>query len=119
MLELKNPPPQGHHAGVQFYNFTMRIHGNVFDSSPGAQGYFEMPKACHYERNHSVLAMFNASRGEVEFTILNTHSDKIFCPRPDKKEDALVDRCAGAASCYQVSGEWLSVVSRFAEHGRD
>ena len=45
--------------------------------------------------------MFNASRGEVEFTILNTHSDKIFCPRPDKKEDALVDRCAGAASCYQ------------------
>ena len=65
MLELKNPPPQGHHAGVQFYNFTMRIHGNVFDNSPGAQGYFEMPKACHYERNHSVLAMFNASRGQV------------------------------------------------------
>ena len=101
MLDLKNPPPQGHRAGAQFYNFTMRIHGNVFDNSPGAQGYFEMPKACHYERNHSVLAMFNASRGEVEFTILNTHSDKIFCPRPDKKEDAPVDRCAGAASCYQ------------------
>lgn len=101
MLDLKNPPPQGHHAGAQFYNFTMRIHGNVFDNSPGAQGYFEMPKACHYERNHSVLAMFNASRGEVEFTILNTHSDKIFCPRPDKKEDAPVDRCASAASCYQ------------------
>ena len=72
MLDLKNPPPQEHRAGTQFYNFTMRIHGNVFDNSPGAQGYFEMPKACHYERNHSVLAMFYASRGEVEFTILNT-----------------------------------------------
>ena len=101
MLDLKNPPPQEHRAGTQFYNFTMRIHGNVFDNSPGAQGYFEMPKVCHYERNHSVLAMFNASRGEVEFTILNTHSDKIFCPRPDKKEDAPVDRCTGAAPCYQ------------------
>ena len=115
MLELKNPPPQGHHAGVQFYNFTMRIHGNVFDSSPGAQGYFEMPKACHYERNHSVLAMFNASRGEVEFTILNTHSDKIFCPRVTKQSgqmpDEPVDRCNGG--CYSTGLNGKKFTGRF------
>ena len=105
MLDLKNPPPQGPRAGAQFYNFTMRIHGNVFDSSPGALGYFEMPRACHYERNHSVLAMFNASRGEVEFTILKTHSDKISCPRSEREgtaqADVMVDRCTGG-SCYNT-----------------
>jgi hypothetical protein len=115
VLELKNPPPQGHHAGVQFYNFTMRIHGNVFDSSPGAQGYFEMPKACHYERNHSVLAMFNASRGQVEFTILNTHSDKIFCPRvtkqPGQMPDEPVDRCNGG--CYSTGLNGKKFTGRF------
>ena len=102
LLDLKNPPPPGHQAGAKYLNFTMRLHGNVFDNSPGAAGFFEMPAMCYYERNHSVLAMFNISRGDVEFTILNTHSDKLGCgmDTPVKQPD----RCTSGRCQERLDG---------------
>jgi len=99
-LELKNSPPENYVNGVKYFNFTMMLHGNVFESSPGAQGFFEMPQACSYERNHSVLAMFNASSGDVEFEILDTHSDKIGCFNFGSAGQTL-NRCA-AGRCYSA-----------------
>jgi len=97
-LHLKNAPPTNSMNGAKHFNFTMMLHGNVFDSSPGAQDFFEMPKACSYERNHSVLAMFNASSGNVEFQILDTHSDKIGCFNYGS-DGVSLNRC-GSGKCH-------------------
>jgi len=94
-LDLKNTPPRNSiRQGARYFNFTMMLHGNVFESSPGAQGFFEMPQQCSYERNHSVLAMFNASSSDVEFEILDTHSDKLGC-FDTGSDGKSYDRCTG------------------------
>eukprot|EP00961_Rhodomonas_salina_P247934 3350436-Rhodomonas_salina.1 len=76
-LELSNePPPDATEANL---NFTMMIWGDVFISSPTAEGFFGMPEKCNYVRNHTIHAEFNASSLEVVFTILATTSDLEEC----------------------------------------
>ena len=105
-LELRNPPPNAPAEGAQHFNFTMMIHGNVFESSPNTDpSYFEMPMQCSYERNHSVLATFNASSGDVVFEILDTHSDKLGCFKkaaPGAVQPEAQDRCT-PPPCYDRS----------------
>eukprot|EP00960_Hanusia_phi_P041940 755227-Hanusia_phi.AAC.1 len=60
-------------------NMVMRFYGDVFESSPGSKGYYGMPDGCKYERNHSVMAYFNASSGQVRFDIKQTTSDYVAC----------------------------------------
>jgi hypothetical protein len=104
-LELRNPPARDPVQSAQHFNFTMMIHGDVFKSSPDTdKTYFEMPIQCSYERNHSVLAMFNASSGDVTFEILDTHSDKVGCFKVLDPQPVAQDRCTPTpgSPCYPM-----------------
>ena len=106
-LELQNPPPRPPAESAQHFNFTMMIHGNVFVSSPNTDpSYFEMPIQCSYQRNHSVLATFNASSESVVFEIRDTHSDKIGCFKKLDPQPEAVDRC-NPPDCSYNSGNSL------------
>ena len=85
----------------------MLLKSNVFLNSPGAEGYFEMPHVCEYERNHSVLALFNASNGKVDFTILDTHLDSLGCHNrvpAGTEQPGVIHRCGAPGGppqkCY-------------------
>ena len=110
-LELQNMPTTAAQNDTQNFNFTLSIRGDVFESSPGARyphstaaekdTFFEMPAECRYERNHSVLATFNASKltsegfGEVEFLIQRTTADILGCfEHPGPAADPLKDICS-------------------------
>ncbi|EKX44701.1 hypothetical protein GUITHDRAFT_139625 [Guillardia theta CCMP2712] len=77
-LILQEPPGAPVNSELKL-NLTMRFYGDVFESSPGSKGYFGMPDGCRYERNHSVMAYFNASSGRVRFDIYKTTSDYLAC----------------------------------------
>jgi len=108
LLDMKTPPTSPLVSGAQYYDFTMMMYGDVFVSSPGANGYFQMPEMCAYMRNHSVKAMFNASNSNVEFEIVNTHADKLGCFNPGDTKAAckstakgcMMDRCEDVSQCY-------------------
>lgn len=109
-LRLHNPPTQPVSGGRDlFLNMTMLLKSNVFLNSPGAEGYFEMPHVCEYERNHSVLALFNASNGKVDFTILDTHLDSLGCHNrvpAGKEQPGVMHRCGAPGGppqkCYKA-----------------
>ena len=117
LLDMKPRPTSPPVSGAQYYDFTMMMYGDVFVSSPGAKGYFQMPEMCSYMRNHSVTAMFNASNSNVEFEIVDTHADRLGCFNPgDTKAAAgckstagkscMMDRCVDASNnpikCYSA-----------------
>uniref|UniRef100_A0A7S4JVJ4 IPT/TIG domain-containing protein n=1 Tax=Guillardia theta TaxID=55529 RepID=A0A7S4JVJ4_GUITH len=95
-------------------NLTLRFHGDVFQSSPGADNYYGMPDGCAYERNHTVHADFNVSDGTVIMTIQKTTSDYIACALNfgtsysqhkswndnSKAETIPYQRCSSNAACY-------------------
>jgi hypothetical protein len=86
----------------------MRIHGDIFENSPSAHGFFEMPFVCRYERNHSVLAMFNASSGDVEFQIVSTRADMLGCFNKVKSgvvQPTAINRCSSGRCFSALNGE--------------
>ena len=81
-LELLNEPPEDlESADGRRFNMTLRLHGDIYISSPNSEGYFGMPKSgCRYERNHTTSVLFNLTTGRVDFTIEATVSDKVAAP---------------------------------------
>jgi hypothetical protein len=53
MLDMKARPTTPPVSGAKYYDFMM-MYGDIFVSSPGAKGYFQIPEMCSYMRNHSV-----------------------------------------------------------------
>ena len=109
LLDMKRRPTSPPVSGAQYYDFTMMMYGDVFVSSPGAKGYFQMPEMCSYMRNHSVTAMFNASNSNVEFEIVDTHADRLGCFNPGgckstSGKSCMMDRCVDVSNnpikCY-------------------
>mmetsp|Transcript_47948 Transcript_47948/g.113533 ORF Transcript_47948/g.113533 Transcript_47948/m.113533 type:complete len:971 (+) Transcript_47948:388-3300(+) len=113
-LELSNePPPDATEANL---NFTMMIWGDVFISSPTAEGFFGMPEKCNYVRNHTIHAEFNASSLEVVFTILATTSDLEECTMSSADQQAPGQRCGGG-SCYpDLNGKQFYGLFRIQEN---
>jgi len=93
----------------------MMIHGNVFISSPTAQGYFGMPQSCRYERNHTVAAVFNATSEQVTMTIEATTSDLEDCTMDYGIQDTPGQRCAGGSCQPDLVGQRFYGIFRISK----
>ncbi|KAJ1484204.1 hypothetical protein T484DRAFT_2523457 [Baffinella frigidus] len=94
LVLINEPPEDERYTDGKRFNMTLRLHGDIYVSSPNSEGYFGMPKSgCSYERNHTTSVLFNLTTGRVDFTIQETVSDKIVCDMLSGK--TMIQRCVG------------------------